>query len=241
MKINYKQPYWLKFEWDISTHHDNQYVTEFNKQLKHEFDEFLYGDFTILLEFNIDKSYQLDENFAIFGKSSKNMGLIFNKSKNELSFQFRTSNDIAHHISLGELTFGKENNNIAIVREGNKFTVYRDFVEIGSIIMNDDENLCKKYRDTALYLGCSSPSSEKAEYKYHGEMDMTLFTIVNVSLSIEDILELFKTKSEKLLEKPYYNNILSYYNFKTVNNLGLIFDESANVNFLERIPKEYIK
>jgi hypothetical protein len=31
MKIKYKQPYWIKFMWDLSNHHENQYVTEFNK------------------------------------------------------------------------------------------------------------------------------------------------------------------------------------------------------------------
>ena len=31
MKINYKEPYWLKFNWDISNHHENQYVTNFDK------------------------------------------------------------------------------------------------------------------------------------------------------------------------------------------------------------------
>ena len=31
MIINYRQPYWIKFQWDLSSHHENQYVTEFNK------------------------------------------------------------------------------------------------------------------------------------------------------------------------------------------------------------------
>ena len=31
MKIKYKEPYWVKFEWEIDEHHDNQYVTSFDK------------------------------------------------------------------------------------------------------------------------------------------------------------------------------------------------------------------
>ena len=31
MKVNYGEPYWVKFKWDLSNHHNNQYVTEFNK------------------------------------------------------------------------------------------------------------------------------------------------------------------------------------------------------------------
>ena len=32
MKIKYKEPYWVKFQWDMSEHHDNQYVTSFDKE-----------------------------------------------------------------------------------------------------------------------------------------------------------------------------------------------------------------
>ena len=32
MKIKYKEPYWLKYKWDITNHHDNQYVTIFDKE-----------------------------------------------------------------------------------------------------------------------------------------------------------------------------------------------------------------
>ena len=31
MIINYKEPYWIKYEWDLSDHKDDQYVTNFNK------------------------------------------------------------------------------------------------------------------------------------------------------------------------------------------------------------------
>ena len=32
MIINYKEPYWVKYEWDLSEHKDHQYVTNFNKK-----------------------------------------------------------------------------------------------------------------------------------------------------------------------------------------------------------------
>ena len=44
MKINYKQPYWMKFVWEIDEHPDDQYVTEYNKKLNNTFDEFFYED-----------------------------------------------------------------------------------------------------------------------------------------------------------------------------------------------------
>ena len=41
MKIEYRQPYWIKFEWDIKEHPDDQYVTEFNKHNNNDFTNFL--------------------------------------------------------------------------------------------------------------------------------------------------------------------------------------------------------
>ena len=43
MKIEYRQPYWIKFEWDIKEHPDDQYVTEFNKHNNNEFTNILYN------------------------------------------------------------------------------------------------------------------------------------------------------------------------------------------------------
>ena len=48
MKINYKEPYWLKFNWDISNHHENQYVTNFDKIENKKFNDFLHEDSYII-------------------------------------------------------------------------------------------------------------------------------------------------------------------------------------------------
>ena len=33
----------------------------------------------------------------------------------------------------------------------------------------------------------------------------------------------------------------STYNFETMNNLGIVYDESKYTNFLELVPKDYVK
>jgi hypothetical protein len=45
----------------------------------------------------------------------------------------------------------------------------------------------------------------------------------------------------KILTKTSYNDILCLYDFESVNNLGIIYDESKNTNFLEKVPKEFVK
>ena len=35
--------------------------------------------------------------------------------------------------------------------------------------------------------------------------------------------------------------LLPDFDFKNVNNLGIVYDESKHTNFLEKVPKEYIK
>jgi hypothetical protein len=84
MIINYKQPYWVKFQWDMSTHHDNQYVTEYNKTNNKILDEFLLNDnyiitcdFKITEEFktHIDTDNKITINFFIDDRVDLNINL----------------------------------------------------------------------------------------------------------------------------------------------------------------------
>ena len=79
MRIKYKQPYWLKFQWDISEHHDNQYVTEFDKEENEDLNGFLLEtNYIINCEFRTKSNYKRDEISMIFGKPGKNIGLSYN-------------------------------------------------------------------------------------------------------------------------------------------------------------------
>ena len=79
MIINYKEPYWVKYEWDLSDHKDDQYVTEFNKieseKIKNLFHQKQYA---INIEFKLDKNLESDKIFCIFGKPGKVSKNIYN-------------------------------------------------------------------------------------------------------------------------------------------------------------------
>ena len=53
--------------------------------------------------------------------------------------------------------------------------------------------------------------------------------------------ELYHSEIHNLLIRNFYDDILCYYDFKTLNNLGIVYDESKYTNFLEKVPIEYIK
>ena len=94
MIINYRQPYWIKFQWDLSSHHENQYVTEFNKSENQSLTDFFYNEnFIITCNFKIEDKYEGEDIRMIFGKSGKNMGLRYNKPQGELCFEFWTTTE----------------------------------------------------------------------------------------------------------------------------------------------------
>ena len=91
MKINYKEPYWVKFKWEMESHHDNQYVTEFNKVENEICKTFQnLNEYIITIDFSVPKDYKTDDFSMIFGKPGKNMGLTYKKEEGTLAFEFWT-------------------------------------------------------------------------------------------------------------------------------------------------------
>ena len=227
----------MKFKWEIEDHPDDQYVTEYNKVLNDSFDNFFYEDeFSIHIHFRIEEEYILDENFMLFGKPSKNIGLVYNRNQNHLFFIFRVKDKNEQTITIpntevDELSDGIQ---ITIVRKKNKFIVYKNFEEIGS--QEFEGNLCKRYRDTALYLGCSSNSLDNSpENRWYGEMDVKVFFILENTSEINVVKNFVNIPVFKFPSYKDYRNLLCYYDFDISNNLGIIYDESSNKNFLELI------
>jgi len=236
MKINYKQPYWMKFKWEIEEHPDDQYVTQYNKKLNDTFDEFFYNDeFTIHIDFRIEEDFVLDEHFMLFGKPSKNIGLVYNKINNHLFFIYRIKGQNSQSITIPLLSDELENGiSVTITRNKNKFIIYKNLEEVGS--QEFEGNLCEKYRDTALYLGCSSDSFDNSpENKWYGEMDIRMFFILENISDIQSVKEYVNTETFKFPTYKTYTNLICYYDFNISNNLGIIYDESSNKNFLELI------
>jgi hypothetical protein len=244
MRINYREPYWIKFTWDMDTHHENQYVTEYNKIENEVFEEFLHKkNWIISVNFKITKDYKTDNICMIFGKPGKNMGLSYNKESGILAFEFWTGtgeNDQFHFAPFNYLTrLDVENGvTISIVREKNKFYLYKNFECVN--VYQFKHNLINDYKVMGLFIGCSSPTVDTVEHRYHGEMDINYMSFIDNTSDIEIAKELYTTPTDLVLNKQYYRDILFLYDFQTVNNLGIVYDESPYNNFMEKVPLEFI-
>ena len=248
MHIDYKVPYWVKFQWDLSNHHDNQYVTEFNKQNNDVFLNFQHeNQYIITVKFRIKRNYKTDKICMVFGKPGKNIGLSYNRETGVLAFEYWTKklNDESEHDLFHFLTFNylkiEEIENgvtVSIVRDGNKFILYNNFEKVNLERFKTD--LIDDYKKSGLFLGCSNTGTMVPEHRYYGEMDIDYFCVLNNTCEIEEAKDLFHTETDKILNKTYYNDILCLYDFKTINNLGIVYDESKYTHFLEKVPQNFI-
>ena len=128
---------------------------------------------------------------------------------------------------------------ISVGKKNNEFILYKNFEEDSRIIF--DNELTDDYKDSSLFLGCSNPDSDIVNNRYYGEMDINHFSIVNRTSDINVIRDLYYGETHNMLLSKSYDDILCYYDFKTLNNLGIVYDESKYTNFLEKVPIEYIK
>ena len=245
MKIKYKEPYWVKFQWDITEHHDNQYVTKFDKEENNIIKDFLHKEnYIITCNFKIKNHYKKDDISMVYGKPGKNLGLSYNQKSKTLAFEFWTTNnteDMFNFVEFKTSTTKEIENGItlSVARDKNKITVYKNFVEDNSIEFQG--NLIDDYKDNALFIGCSSPDCDSEKHRYYGEIDINHFSILSKESDIEKGKILYESEIHNLLIHKFYDDVLCYYDFKTINNLGIIYDESKNTNFLERVPIEYVK
>lgn len=245
MKIQYRQPYWIKFEWDIKEHPDNQYVTEFNKHINSEFTNFLYNKkFVISSTFKIEKSFERDEVSMVYGKPGKPFGLSYNTSTECAAFEYWVSTvdsvDEFRYFHLKDVSSDDIENGvtITIIRDGDVLIAYKNFVEINKMELGGEFVL--DYKIPELFLGCASPQSYEQKHRYHCEVDYLFFTMVKEMIDIEEVKFIHNSKNEKLISKEYYSNILCLYDFYTINNIGIVYDDSKNTNFLEKVPSEFV-
>jgi hypothetical protein len=245
MKIIYKEPYWVKFEWEMSEHHDNQYVTLFDKKENEIFYDFLHKEkYIITVNFKIRSHYMKDDICMVFGKPGKNLGLSYNQDSKTTAFEFWTTNDkddkfnmaIFKTVTVKEIEKGVT---LSIIRNKNKIILYKNF-ELDSEYEFDGE-LIEDYKKSAFFLGCSNPDIDSEKHRYYCEMDINHLSFISRHYDIETAKELYESEIHNLPVRKYYKDILFYYDFKFTNNLGIIYDESSNNNFLERVPVEYIK
>jgi len=245
MKIRYKQPYWIKFKWDISENPDDQYVTQFNKHTNDEFTNFLHNkSFVISSTFKIGIKFERDEVSMVYGKPGKQIGLSYNTETQTAAFEYWVTtnygkDEFRYFYLKGVNGHDIENGvTITIVRDNNMLIAYKNFEEINRMKMAGE--FVEDYKIPELFLGCASPQSQEKKHRYYCEVDYDFFSILKNKIDIKQIKELHESKNEKLVSKDYYDDILCLYDFQTTNNIGIIYDESKNTNFLERVPSEFV-
>lgn len=245
MKINYKEPYWVKFRWEMESHHENQYVTEFNKYTNNDLNGFLLEkEYIITCEFKIEKDFERDGICMIYGKPGKNIGLSYNTATKTTAFEFWSKGDDVDYFNMCVFNTVTEQDIeegviLSVVRKGQEFILYKNFIEDNRLTFPNQ--LIEDYNEPGLFIGASSPECDIEKQRYYCELDMNHFSVISKTSKIKDIRELYNIEMNKILTKKCYDNILCLYDFKTVNNLGIIYDESKHTNFLERVPKEFIK
>jgi hypothetical protein len=246
MRIKYKHPYWAKYVWDLSEHHDNQYVTKFDKEKNQNIHDFQSREkYIVTCEFMIKEDYKKDKICMVFGKPGKNMGLSYNTETNDVALEFWSTNnegvDVFNYVHFKDVSKEDVENGVVLsyTRKNNKFILYKNFAEINDYIF--EGQLIEDYKIDGLYFGCSSPDCSVIHQRYYGEMDLKYFSIIEKTSDINDAKDLYESKSSLLVDKYYYEDIICLYDFETINNLDIIYDESKNNNFLEKVPLQYVK
>ncbi len=244
MRITYKEPYWVKFNWDLTSFHDNQYVTEFNKSVNERLNDFLHQEsFAISCTFKVESDYKKDDISMIFGKPGKQMGLSYNSETNNVAFEYWLTvngEDQFRYFHLKNVLNEDVQNGVTItlIRNKNELIGYKNFEEVNRCTL--DGEFVEDYKVPGLFIGCASPESVEPNHRYHGEVEIDYFIITNDITNIGLIKEIHDSEVETLLKKDYYPNILCLYNFKTINNIGIVYDESKYSNFLEKVPSEFV-
>ena len=246
MRIRFKEPYWVKYKWDLDTHHENQYVTKFNKTDVEEIKTLFHQEkFVVTIEARVLDVYSRDSIFALYGKPGKNMGLTYNNESKIMAFEFWTKSNTEEWDDFNFVSFDnvrpediKNGVTLSVARNKDSFTLYKNFEPVNKIRFKN--NLIDDYKYTGLFLGCGNPGSPVPEHRQHGEYDIHHFSILQNTSDIKYAREIYESKPEVLLKKPFYSDILCLYNFKTINNIGIVFDESKNNNFLERVPNDFV-
>ena len=142
-----------------------------------------------------------------------------------------------HGVHYEELSKGVT---ITIVRNDDEFIIYNNFEKIGEI--DFDKNLIDDYRTEGLLLGTEAMlTTEVPEHRYHGSVDIDTMFFVEDITDIDVVKKIYETNVSDLNKLEEYKNIIFNYEFDTINNQGIIFDNSSNSYFVERIPKDFIK
>jgi len=229
MTIDYKKPYWIKYEWDVRT------IQEYNDIRKNnlELQNILFKDkYSIICDFKIKEEYIRDSKAGIFGKAGQNFGLSYDSEIDSLVFEFRTNTKSPefHCLIFDKIKFGdiKKGINLIIIKNKSSFSFYLNGHPILSYGFNG--KLINEYKNSPFFLGALNPGAKDPKDRCYSQIDFNLFSIVESETDIN----LLKTIN------PKDSNVICYYDFKRINIIKNVCDESNNYNFIELVPKEYV-
>jgi hypothetical protein len=179
----------------------------------------------------------------VYGKPGKPMGLSYNQSTQTAAFEFWVTNggvDEFKYLHMKDVSANdiETGVTITIIRDEEVLIAYKNFEEINRIEMGGE--FVEDYKIPELFLGCASPQSKEKKHRYHGEVEYNFFSMIKNESDIEKARNLHLLKNEQLIDKYYYGNILCLYDFQTINNIGIVYDNSKYTNFLEKVPSEFI-
>lgn len=247
MIIKYQQPYWIKYEWDLSDHKDDQYVTEFNKtESEKVYNLFHQNKYSTTINFKLDKKLERDQIFCIYGKPGKNFGLTYNEEIDTLAFEFWTSGqtkiagDDFHYLPIKDFGIDdmKDGVIITLIRNEDEFSIYKNFEFVDAI--DFPQNLIDDYRNEGLLLGSANVGTLVPEHRYYGSYEINKMQFIENNTDIETSKKVFETDVDKLIELEEYDDIVFHYDFNIENNQGIILDNSKNTYFVEQIPDSYL-
>lgn len=247
MKINYKEPYWIKYEWDLSDHKDDQYVTEFNKtESERVYNLFHQSNYSITTQFKLNNDLGSDKIFCIYGKPGKNFGLTYNTEVDTLAFEFWTegqtkiAGDEFNYMPFKGLHYDemKDGVIITIIRNDDEFNIYKNFELYDSL--DFAKNLIDDYRGEGLLIGAANVGTLVEEHRYYGGFEIDKMQFIEGNTDIETSKKVFETKVEDIITLDEYNDIVFSYDFNIENNQGIIYDNSKNNYFVEKIPQNFL-
>ena len=85
-----------------------------------------------------------------------------------------------------------------------------------------------------LLFGSGNPGSDVPEHRYHGSFDIKKCFFIEDETDIDIVKNIHETNSSDLNKLQEYKKIIFNYDFDTVNNQGIIFDNSSNSLLLQK-------
>lgn len=248
MLIEFKQPYWLKYKWNIDFNKSinnplkGSKTVDFFEKKDTELLNFLYENYyTVSCKFKLNKNSNNSKRSGIFGKAGQNYGLYFDYSLDSLIFEYSTKNNGIVVLPINKVNGEKIHNfiHIIVMKKLDSILFYHNDELIYEHVSNDI--LIDFYQNKPIFIGCLSPTTSDENDRCFCEMEIEHFSITYGDLDINSILEISNIPPYKLCLNKNYDNLKCFFDFNQKSYNNKISDESKYQNLIESVPKFLIK